>query len=53
MGVNEFIEQFTQSEVEKIERKDVRDRIRNKLSVQKISHVKSIASLEQNSMRES
>jgi hypothetical protein len=33
MGVNEFIEQFTQSEVEKIERKDVRDRIRNKLSV--------------------
>lgn len=33
MHVNEFIEQFTPSEVEKIERKDVKERIRAKLSL--------------------
>lgn len=38
MGVNEFIEQYTYSEVEKIKRKDVLSRFSNKLNLQNVAN---------------
>ena len=42
ISVKEFIEQYTQAEVEKIERKDVRSRVKDKLDILKISTNKSV-----------
>lgn len=53
IDVKDFIDQFTPSEVEKIERKDVRDRFESKLLLQKISTRKSLHQSETNSMMSS
>ena len=37
MHIDEFIKQYTQQEVEKVERKDVLSRFQNKLAVQNIA----------------
>lgn len=50
IDVKDFIEQFTASEVEKIERKDAKYRFESKLMMQKISTKKSLNQSETNSI---
>ena len=46
MQIEDFIQQYTENQVEKIERNDVTSRFRRKLSVQKISRQQSITARE-------
>lgn len=51
MHVDEFIKQYTEQEVAKIERQDVISRFQNKLSMQKISVEKSSEAYEHSPIR--
>ena len=46
MSIDDFIGQYQDTEIDKIHRKDVVQKFKQKLTVQKISQYNSVASLE-------
>jgi len=51
ISINDFLEQFMPEETEKITRKDVSQKFRNKISVQHISHNQSFSRVETSPIR--
>ena len=53
MGIDEFIEKYTESEVDKIQRRDVIDRFSKKKAIQNIATSQSDAARESSPIRKS